>query len=109
MISYFRLAANNVAESTLFSSTLQYLVCLININRTARSVIEIIRRNGVVPATIAVLNGKLHIGLTRSELEYISKMGKSAIKTSRRDLSAVLSKVCVPWCITLWEKPLPRR
>ena len=60
--------------------------------KTARSVIEIIRRNGVVPATIAVLNGKLHIGLTRSELEYVSKMGKSAIKTSRRDLSAVLSK-----------------
>ena len=33
-----------------------------NINRTARSVIEIIRRNGVVPATVAVLNGELHIG-----------------------------------------------
>ena len=37
----------------------------------------------------------LYQGLTRSELEYISKMGKSAIKTSRRDLSAVLSKVIV--------------
>ncbi|CAB3998063.1 pseudouridine-metabolizing bifunctional -like isoform X1, partial [Paramuricea clavata] len=60
--------------------------------KTARSVIEIIRRNGVVPATVAVLNGELHIGLTRSELEYISKMGKSAIKTSRRDIPAVLSK-----------------
>ena len=32
-------------------------------------------------------------GLTRSELEYVAKMGKSAIKTSRRDLPAVLSKV----------------
>ena len=62
MISYLRVAANYVAWSTMFSSTLQYLLCLININRTARSVIEIIRRNGVVPATIAVLNGELHIG-----------------------------------------------
>ena len=35
---------------------------ILDISRTARSVIEIIRRSGVVPATVAILNGELHIG-----------------------------------------------
>ena len=37
---------------------------------TARRCEEIVRENGRVPATIAILNGKLKVGLSSEELEY---------------------------------------
>jgi pseudouridine-5'-phosphate glycosidase len=54
---------------------------------TARRCEEIVRENGSVPATIAILNGKLKVGLSFDELEYLGKTGPEIIKTSRRDIA----------------------
>jgi pseudouridylate synthase len=53
---------------------------------TALRVEQTVRDNGAVPATIAVINGKLMVGLTTDEIEYLGKTGSSVIKASRRDL-----------------------
>lgn len=60
---------------------------------TAVKVEEIIESNGAVPATIAIMNGFMHVGLSRSEIEYLSdpSNASSIVKTSRRDISRVLS------------------
>ena len=60
--------------------------------RTAQEVESIIELNDATPATIALMNGKLHIGLTQSDLQYLAK-STSPVKASRRDLAWVLSKV----------------
>ncbi|KAG5458250.1 MAG: Indigoidine synthase A like protein-domain-containing protein, partial [Olpidium bornovanus] len=59
---------------------------------TAVKVEETIREGGGVPATVAVLDGKIHVGLTPDLLEKLGKLGKNARKTSRRDLAAVVSQ-----------------
>ncbi|KAJ3076778.1 hypothetical protein HDU98_000078 [Podochytrium sp. JEL0797] len=58
---------------------------------TASAVESIIRSTGATPATIALLNGHVHIGLSSAELD---RLGQStdAVKASRRDLGVVLSK-----------------
>ncbi len=61
---------------------------------TAMQVEQIIRDHDCEPATIAIMNGQIKIGLTQTELQDFAKNGKSAIKTSRRDLAYVLSQVC---------------
>jgi len=53
---------------------------------TALEVENIIRKNGAVPATIAILKGKLKAGLTKEELDYLGKAGHSVTKVSRRDI-----------------------
>jgi pseudouridine-5'-phosphate glycosidase len=58
---------------------------------TALNVEEIIRENGAVPATIAILKGKLKVGLTAEEIEYLGK-AKDVIKTSRRDIPFIVAK-----------------
>eukprot|EP00105_Crassostrea_gigas_P002134 XP_011414561.1 PREDICTED: pseudouridine-metabolizing bifunctional protein C1861.05 [Crassostrea gigas] len=58
---------------------------------TALSVEKIIRDNGVVPATIGILKGKVRVGLTNTEMEYLADPATSVIKTSRRDFPGVLS------------------
>jgi pseudouridine-5'-phosphate glycosidase len=55
----------------------------------AQSVEQIISDNGAVPATIAVLNGRIKIGLSLSELEQLAQ-SKNALKLSRADLAACL-------------------
>ncbi len=52
---------------------------------------EIIRGYGVVPATIAVIGGKLKVGLTRGELEFMAT-SKDILKASRRDLAVIAAK-----------------
>ena len=54
---------------------------------TARNCEEIVRENGAVPATIAILNGKLKIGLSDEELNMLGKKGVEIQKTSRRDIA----------------------
>lgn len=51
-----------------------------------------IKNSGAVPATIALMNGKIKIGLTLSEMELLAKEGSKVYKTSRRDMAYVLSK-----------------
>src|SRR4051794_3694546 len=58
--------------------------------QTAREVEAIIRKHGAEPATIAVIDGKIRIGLSDSELELLARSGE-ARKVSRRDLPAVLA------------------
>ena len=58
---------------------------------TAKKVEQVIRDNGAIPATIAILNQKIHIGLTDEALETLGKTGLKAHKTSRRDIAYVLS------------------
>ena len=58
--------------------------------RTAREVEAIIRGLGAEPATIAVIDGRIRIGLSDEELELLGRSGQ-AMKVSRRDLPAVLA------------------
>jgi pseudouridine-5'-phosphate glycosidase len=58
----------------------------------ARGVETIIRDNGAVPATIAVMDGKLMVGLTDADLTRLAEEGHSAAKASRRDLASLLVK-----------------
>jgi pseudouridine-5'-phosphate glycosidase len=58
--------------------------------RTAREVEALIRDLGAQPATIAVIGGRIRIGLSDDELELLGRSGQ-AHKVSRRDLPAVLS------------------
>ncbi|KAJ2088810.1 hypothetical protein GGI16_006300 [Coemansia sp. S142-1] len=75
-------------ESTIISHGMPYPQNI----ETARQVEQIVKENGATPATIALIDGKIHVGLGDAELEQLGKSGKSAIKTSRRDMAAVLSQ-----------------
>lgn len=57
---------------------------------TAREVEAVIRENGAVPATIAILDGRLHIGLTDTELETLGQ-AQNVAKLSRADLAACIA------------------
>jgi pseudouridine-5'-phosphate glycosidase len=59
--------------------------------RTAREVEASIRRLGAEPATIALIGGRIRIGLADDELELLARTGGQAHKVSRRDLPAVLA------------------
>lgn len=58
---------------------------------TAREVEQVIRDNGAVPATIAVLDGRLHIGLSEDELTALAQ-AKDVAKLSRADLAACIAR-----------------
>ena len=74
-------------ESTLISHGFPYPENL----KVAGEVEEIIRGYGVVPATIAVIEGKIKVGLTRSELEFMA-ISRDILKASRRDLAVIAAK-----------------
>ncbi|MFN5236708.1 MAG: pseudouridine-5'-phosphate glycosidase [Bacteroidota bacterium] len=59
---------------------------------TAMLVEETIRRRGAIPATCAIIGGKLCAGLTSNELELVGKEGAAIPKASRRDLPYLVSK-----------------
>lgn len=73
-------------ESTIISHGMPYPRNV----ETALKVEEIIRENGAVPATTAILNGRLKLGLTREEIEVLGK-GENIIKTSRRDVPFIIA------------------
>ena len=74
-------------ESTIISHGMPYPQNV----ETARNVEKIIRERGAEPATIAIIGGKIKIGLTDDELEHLGKC-KGVIKTSRRDIPFVIAK-----------------
>ena len=76
-----------VLESTIISHGMPYPDNL----KTALEVEQIIRKEGVIPATIALINGKIHIGLTQDRMEFLAG-SKNVFKASRRDLAYVLTK-----------------
>ena len=59
---------------------------------TALKVEEIVRSAGAIPATIAIINGKFKVGLTKDEIEYLGRSGKNIVKVSRRDIPYLISK-----------------
>lgn len=59
---------------------------------TALAVEQIVRENGAAPATIAVLKGRLKVGLDSSEINQLGDKGQNIVKISRRDLSFVIAK-----------------
>jgi pseudouridine-5'-phosphate glycosidase len=75
-------------ESTVIAHGLPHPTNL----QTARNMEAIVRRNGAVPATIAVLGGKAVAGLRDEELEHLATAGAGSIrKASRRDLPLVVA------------------
>lgn len=74
-------------ESTIISHGMPYPKNV----ETALNVENIIRDKGAVPATIAILSGKLKVGLTEEEIEYLGK-APNVIKASRRDIPYIVSK-----------------
>ena len=59
---------------------------------TALAVEAEVRANGAVPATIAVLDGRLKAGLTQAEIERLGRSGATVAKLSRRDLPVVVAR-----------------
>jgi len=74
-------------ESTIISHGMPYPKNV----ETALKVEQIIRDHGAVPATIAILGGKLKVGLSADEIEYLGK-AKEVVKTSRRDIPFIVAK-----------------
>lgn len=74
-------------ESTIISHGMPYPQNV----QTAREVEQVIRDAGAVPATIAIIDGRICIGLASDQLELLGQ-SKDAIKVSRRDLAYVLSQ-----------------
>ncbi|MDY6073811.1 MAG: pseudouridine-5'-phosphate glycosidase [Eubacteriales bacterium] len=75
-------------ESTIISHGMPYPKNA----ETALNVEKIVRENGALPATIAIIKGKITVGITEEEIEYLGKKGLSVHKSSRRDLAVLLSK-----------------
>lgn len=74
-------------ESTIISHGMPYPKNV----ETALAVEEVVRSNGAVPATIAIMGGKCHVGLSKEQLEYFGKE-KDVWKVSLRDMPYVLIK-----------------
>ena len=75
-------------ESTIISHGMPYPQNV----ETALNVERIVRENGAVPATIAIIGGKLKAGLSREEIEYLGKKGYAVTKASRRDLPVLVAR-----------------
>ena len=75
-------------ESTIISHGMPYPQNV----ETALKVESIIRENGAVPATIAILGGRLKAGLAPEEIEYLGKQGPKVAKASRRDLAVLCAR-----------------
>ena len=75
-------------ESTIISHGMPYPQNV----ETALNVERIIRENGAVPATIAIIGGRLKAGLSPEEIEYVGKNGAKVVKASRRDLPVLVAR-----------------
>ena len=74
-------------ESTILSHGMPYPQNL----EFAAQVEKIIREEGAVPATMAIINGRMKVGLSADELELMCK-GEGVVKVSRRDLPIILAQ-----------------
>ncbi|XP_011633807.1 pseudouridine-metabolizing bifunctional protein C1861.05 isoform X2 [Pogonomyrmex barbatus] len=76
-------------ESTIITHGMPYPD---NLN-TALKVEDAVRKQGAVPATIGIINGRIHVGLNREQLETLSKADSArTMKCSRRDISFIVSQ-----------------
>ena len=74
-------------ESTIISHGMPYPDNI----ETARAVEELITQEGAVPATIAIIAGKITVGLTTEQMEFLA-LEKNIVKASRRDLPVIVTK-----------------
>lgn len=75
-------------ESTIISHGMPYPRNV----ETAIQVEEKVRAEGAIPASIAILKGRLKVGLEQAELEYLGRTGTAVTKTSRRDIPFIVSQ-----------------
>ncbi len=75
-------------ESTIISHGMPYPQNV----ETALSCERICRENGAVPATCAVIGGKICVGLTEEQIDYLGREGQKVTKASRRDLPMLIAK-----------------
>ncbi|MBR0163211.1 MAG: pseudouridine-5'-phosphate glycosidase [Lachnospiraceae bacterium] len=75
-------------ESTIISHGMPYPQNV----ETALMVEDVIRKEGVLPATIAIIGGRLKAGLSKDEIEYVGKKGTAVTKASRRDIAYLVAK-----------------
>ena len=75
-------------ESTIISHGMPYPQNV----QTALLVEKTIREHGAVPATIAIIGGRLKAGLSPDEIEYLGSKGRAVAKASRRDLPVLVSR-----------------
>ena len=75
-------------ESTIISHGMPYP----QNKETALQCQKIIKNLGAHPATIAIINGEMVVGLTDEEIDYLAKTGLDVIKTSRRDIPYIVSQ-----------------
>lgn len=75
-------------ESTIISHGMPYPQNV----ETALKVEQVIRDNGAVPATIAIIGGRLKAGLSKDEIEHLGKTGYDVAKVSRRDLPIIVAR-----------------
>lgn len=74
-------------ESTIISHGMPYPKNV----ETALQVEAMVKENGAIPATMALMDGKIVVGLTEEEIERVGQAGLTATKTSRRDIPYVLA------------------
>ncbi len=75
-------------ESTIISHGMPYPQNV----ETALLVEKTVRDCGAVPATIAIIGGKISVGITAEQIEYLGKKGLAVTKASRRDLPILLAR-----------------
>ena len=75
-------------ESTIISHGMPYPQNV----ETALKVEACVRENGAIPATIAIINGKMKAGLSVDEIEILGKQGQSVAKASRRDMPMIIAQ-----------------
>ena len=74
-------------ESTIITHGMPYPENL----KTAKNVEDVVRKNGAVPATIAIINQAVHIGLSAEQLEWLAK-ANNVLKLSRADLAFAVAQ-----------------
>lgn len=85
------LAANRpvvALESTIISHGMPYPQNV----ETALQVEQVVRDHGAVPATVAIIKGKLKVGISKEEIDYLGRKGLKVIKASRRDIPVLVAK-----------------
>ena len=75
-------------ESTIISHGMPYPQNV----ETALEVERIVRENGAVPATTAIIKGRLKVGISKEEIDYLGKKGLAVTKTSRRDIPVLVAR-----------------
>ncbi len=75
-------------ESTIISHGMPYPQNV----ETALRVEQEVRAHGAIPATVAILDGVLTVGISEKQIEHLGKKGTGIIKASRRDLPVLMSR-----------------